>query len=213
MLSKLILTVSCPLLEAAGCFWLCLGVMLKSCFGILKGGGNLEGGTGNRYHEGDIVAAWVFSSCCCLYRAKTPPTTEWFLPAAMVVNTSACSPSPFCVLQFGTTSGHSVSHPFLWATLSLVGQHSSSSFFSTNFKLLIFDCQMFKMAMLRLSSCHKTGTIRYNQTRALLDTEARQPPVKSGCWGVCCVNFWMRNGRRGALCSLPGAGALLLCNC
>ena len=122
-------------------------------------------------------------------------------------------PPPFCVLQFGTTSGHSVSHPFLWATLSLVGQHSSSSFFSTNFKLLIFDCQMFKMAMLRLSSCHKTGTIRYNQTRALLDTEARQPPVKSGCWGVCCVNFWMRNGRRGALCSLPGAGTLILCNC
>ena len=93
MLSKLILTVSCPLLETAGCFWLCLGVMLKSCFGILKGGDS-EGGTGNRYHEGDIVAAWVFSSCCCLYRAKTPPTTEWFLPVAAMVNTSACSPSP-----------------------------------------------------------------------------------------------------------------------
>ena len=126
LLSKLILTVSCPLLEAAGCFWLCLGVMLKSCFGILKGGDS-EGGTGSRDYGGDIVAAWVFSSSCW-YRAKTPPTTEWFLPAAMVVNTSACSPSPFCVLQFGTTSGHSVSHPFLWATLSLVGQHSSSSF-------------------------------------------------------------------------------------
>ena len=93
MLSKLILTVSCPLLEAAGCFWLCLGVMLKSCFGILKGGGDSEGGTGSRDYGGDIVAAWVFSSSCW-YRAKTPPTTEWFLPVAAMVNTSACSPSP-----------------------------------------------------------------------------------------------------------------------
>ena len=58
LLSKLILaTVSC-LLEP-GCFWLCLGVMPKCCFGILKGGG-LREGTGNSYYGGDIVAG-VFS--------------------------------------------------------------------------------------------------------------------------------------------------------
>ena len=87
LLSKLILTTisfgCCPLLEP-GCFWLCLGVMPKCCFGILKGGESREG-TGNSYYGGDIVAG-VFSC----WRAKTPPTTEWFLPAAgMMVNTSA----------------------------------------------------------------------------------------------------------------------------
>ena len=92
LLLKLLLTVAC-LLEPAGCFWLCLGVMPKSCFGILKGG-DLEGSV-NRYYGGDIVAPGVFSSW---WRAKTPPTTEWFFPAAgMMVNTSAwwsCHPPP-----------------------------------------------------------------------------------------------------------------------
>ena len=83
LLSKLILaTVSC-LLEP-GCFWLRLEAMSKCCFGILKGGESREG-TGNSYYGGDIVAG-VFSC----WRAKTPPTTEWFLPGAgMMVNTSA----------------------------------------------------------------------------------------------------------------------------
>ena len=116
MLSKLILTVSC-LLEAAGCFWLCLGEMPKSCFGILKGGDSV--GSGKRYYGGDIVAAGVFSSC---WRAKTPPTTEWFSPAAMV-NTSAppsvyYSLAPLVVTQSGPLqSPFSLGNTFFgWST-------------------------------------------------------------------------------------------------
>ena len=71
--------VSCCL--RVGCFCRCFG-----CFGIFDGG-ELKG-TRKRYYGGDILAG-----VCSWWRAKTPPTTEWFSPA--MVNTSArWSPSP-----------------------------------------------------------------------------------------------------------------------
>ena len=112
---RFLLTLSC-----LGCFWLCLAAMPKSCFDILKGG-ELEG-TVNKYYGGDIVGG-VFS----WWRAKTPPTTECFLPGIMVNLVLPSLPLPHCVLHFATTSGHLVRAPsvtpFLWPTLSLVGQH------------------------------------------------------------------------------------------
>ena len=92
--------VSCCL--RVGCFCRCFG-----CFGILEEG-ELKG-TRKRYYGGDILAG-----VCSWWRAKTPPTTEWFSPA--MVNTSAS-----CVLEFATNSGHSVRTPPLFGvTLSLV---------------------------------------------------------------------------------------------
>ena len=84
---RFLLTLSS--LDRPDCFWLCFVAMPKSCFGILKGG-ELEGSV-NKYYGGDIVGG-VFS----WWRAKTPPTTECFLPAAML-NTSVCwSTPPLC---------------------------------------------------------------------------------------------------------------------
>ena len=72
---------------------------------------------------------------------------------------------------------------------------------------------MFKMAMLRLSSCHKTGTIRYNQTRAQLDTEARQPAVNSGVLGsLLCQLLDEKWPQRGTMFPSRG-GDIILCNC
>ena len=121
-------------LSSLGCFWLCLAAMPKSCFGILKGG-ELEGSV-NKYYGGDIVGG-VFS----WWRAKTPPTTECFLPG-MVVNLPSL-PLPHCVLHFATTSGHLVSHPLSLAN-SFLGWSTLNYFPPLSKKLL------------RFSSCHRS---------------------------------------------------------
>ena len=93
---------------------------------------------------------------------------------------------------------------FGWSTFFLL---FLKTFLSTKFKVLIVDCQMFKMAMLRFSSYHKSDITRTELYLIL------KPAVKSGVLGsLLCQLLDEKWPQRGTMFPSRG-GDIILCNC